>query len=309
MKTKFAVFLGILFWAGFIHGSSIDSSLLLHMPINGSINDAGPYRLVGSLQGGASFTIDRNGNSAGAVAFDGIDDFIRVPNSPILQSINAPFTFSAWVRVDGYFINYWIPFLGKSSSSSMHFVFAQDRNNDWWTAPQPSCGGLQGSSLPGFGNWYHLAFVRTLSSIKIYVNGQLLDDLSCSNAIVPTSDDLLIGAEPYSQLEFFKGAMDDIRLYNRALTEWELWDVTSTGSILSEGTPYFSNPVKSEVLFFDKVGEERIIRIYSTGGQLIKEAALLAGEQKMSVGEIGSGIYWIQRICNNKIHIGKLVIE
>ena len=66
---------------------------------------------------GATLTADRFGNANAAYGFDGIDDYISVPNSGSLQSPNAAVSVTAWAYVNTW-DNGWAAICAKSDNPS-----------------------------------------------------------------------------------------------------------------------------------------------------------------------------------------------
>ena len=73
------------------------------------------------------------------------------------------------------------------------------------------------------GEWHFLAGTWDGKIIKLYIDGELSSELECAGTLVPNNDPLYIGARGGTQ-RFLKGAMDEIKMYNYALTEGELRD-------------------------------------------------------------------------------------
>ena len=71
--------------------------------------------------------------------------------------------------------------------------------------------------------WFHFVISRSATEAKFFVNGNLVD--SKTNLVAPNlcqSDGLGIGADSYSNREGLEGKIDDIRIYNRVLSETEI---------------------------------------------------------------------------------------
>ena len=73
------------------------------------------------------------------------------------------------------------------------------------------------------GEWHFLAGTWDGKTIKLYIDGELSSELECAGKLVPNNDPLYIGARGGTQ-RFLNGAMDEIKMYNYALTEGELRD-------------------------------------------------------------------------------------
>ena len=77
-----------------------------------------------------------------------------------------------------------------------------------------------GSSLP-FGQWRHLAVVFNGSQVQFYVNAILVSTQPLAASIQARGNPLNIGADTRPS-QFHKGLLDEVRIYNRALTLSEL---------------------------------------------------------------------------------------
>ncbi|MEK6874555.1 MAG: LamG domain-containing protein, partial [Nanoarchaeota archaeon] len=165
-------------------------------------------------------------------SFDGVNDMIRVANASNFKPTTA-LTLGAWVKPNAF------PAWAK--------VFSLDyRSDGTWTAPyiaydlMPSAGTTGrptmevaiGGSLKQItstvilstGVWSYLVGTFDGTNISIYVNGVLANSTSASGTIdYGTSRDLAIGAaSPYISQEYFNGSMDELEIYNRALSAAEI---------------------------------------------------------------------------------------
>ena len=77
-----------------------------------------------------------------------------------------------------------------------------------------------GSAMP-LGQWSHVAIVFDGTQASFYVNGALVSTRPVSASITARGNGLRIGADANTQ-QFFKGAIDDLRIYRRALTAAEI---------------------------------------------------------------------------------------
>ena len=76
------------------------------------------------------------------------------------------------------------------------------------------------------GNWYHVAVTKNGSSYKLYSNGQEVASASHGN-LETSSSPLLIGSV-YSDVYFFNGLIDEVKIYNRALSAAEVSKLAGT---------------------------------------------------------------------------------
>ena len=181
---------------------------------------------------GATLTSDRFARENHAYAFDGIDDYIEVSPPPSLSS--EAMTLSVWARYEP-----------RDFRGYTNCIVAQDDGNDDDQSRRVFQLSTEGGHIiwhrmigsrdpmcrtrvrPGI--WYHMVAVHDHGSNKLYVDGVLHD--SVDHGIWTHSDQPLhIGrkgtSEPYF---FFKGTIDDVRLFNRALHENEVRLLLSEG--------------------------------------------------------------------------------
>ena len=80
---------------------------------------------------------------------------------------------------------------------------------------------MGGPSASPVGAWTHVALTYNGSQLRLYVNGVQVASGAASGAIQSSTSPLWIGGnQPYG--EYFKGLIDDVRVYNRALTPAEI---------------------------------------------------------------------------------------
>jgi hypothetical protein len=147
----------------------------------------------------------------------------------LVDTVRNNYTVAAWVRLDslggfatavsqdgavnsGYFLQY----SGQDNRFAFSFVGIRA------LAPTP----------PTTGEWYHLVGVRDAAAgaLRLYVNGSLAGTASaCVGS--PAEGDTVIGRAQYggSQVDFWRGAIDQVHVYDRALTDAEVTELYSSG--------------------------------------------------------------------------------
>lgn len=196
--------------------SNLYLGLVAYYPFNGNANDATGNGNNGTISG-ATLTQDRFGVSGMAYQFDGTNNIItcNVPNIPIGAN---PRTVSLW---------------GKANPTA-----AGAANLAWWGTPQNLQGfGIiyngspytwQGESFGGGDdvdsgvfvdtNWHQIVVVYTNSQLSISIDGTQAASLSV--AINTGTSPLVIGAG--ASTAYFPGAIDEVRVYNRALSSSDI---------------------------------------------------------------------------------------
>ena len=211
--------------------TGLSTGLVAYYPLDGNANDASGNGNNGVVTG-ALPVADRKGTPNAAYAFDGVSANIAVPDSPSLGVTNA-FTISAWVKPNaGYGQEYVgaIEIVSKwgavgnasyslSTNAQGHVLFlTHDGVTSNWLKGQGQAQA-QPFVLP-VGQWTHVACVYSNGTKYLYINGQLYGSQQAPAPMVSTVG-LSIGSAPLL-LDFFNGAIDDVRIYNRALSAAEV---------------------------------------------------------------------------------------
>jgi PKD repeat protein len=171
--------------------------------------DASGNGNIANTVNGPSWVAGKHGN---AVSLDGVDDYLTVLNSSSLDVAGSALTLSAWVNPAA--ISHDSILVGKFWSATMSNPFYQYGVE------------LDGGVVPHFyvgtgGGVSHLAVVFNGTQAQFYLNGVLMGTSAVNASITARGNALRIGADANTQ-QFFKGLIDDLRIYNRALTAAEV---------------------------------------------------------------------------------------
>ena len=185
--------------------------------------DASGNGNTATLSNGASWVAGKHGT---AVGLDGVNDYLPVPNSSSLDVAGSALTVSAWLNPSS--ISGDSVVLGKFWGLTMSSPFYQyGLELDGGTIPHfyvGSAGGLSGgamgSGLP-LGQWSHVAVVFNGTQAQFFVNGALVATRPVAASMTARGNQLRVGADANTQ-QFYKGAIDDLRIYKRTLTASEL---------------------------------------------------------------------------------------
>ena len=207
---------------------TLESGLVAYYPFDGNANDSSGNGNDG-INFGAMLSTDRFGINNKAYDFNGINSLIEIPNSDDFLSLtsNNSFTLSAWVNFRDNIINKHYVFLEQfeSNTESWHWYFKDNSirygyHDGQWNAIEPF------SWVPETNKWYHLSLVRNLDMFHVYINGILVRSgaLLIGGNIVSPSAKLTIGYFK-KENQGFNGKIDEIRLYNRSLSEDEIKEI------------------------------------------------------------------------------------
>ncbi|MDA8142164.1 MAG: fibronectin type III domain-containing protein [Desulfobacteraceae bacterium] len=203
-------------------GSTLDVGLTAYYPFNGNANDFSTYANHGAPLGDIELVADRFGNENSAYGFDGVDDYINLGHPPQLNFPGrSPFTFSAWVRFNqpGLIINKF----NRVIAGQYQFFINEDRFLSLHREVTP--WKVNGATSLAPETWYYLCASYDGLTMRVYVNGNE-ENRQDSGAVadIGNSTDVFIGAglNVGSVGSFFNGAIDELRIYNRALTAPEI---------------------------------------------------------------------------------------
>jgi len=208
----------------------LDTSLLVHWPLDGNANDVSGNGYHGTVYGNPIWT---SGVSGGALAFDGTADYVKVDGYKGILGKTAR-TVSAWIKSPGSGVNMAIASWGAAVSGQQYLfgIFADGGVVVYSAGPYAKT--VQGILDD---QWHHVAVVLpndgspSLGEVQFYIDGVRQTNIQfTADAAIHTvaAEDLLIGAvsmSPGQATAFFQGFIDDIRVYDSALTEMEIQEI------------------------------------------------------------------------------------
>jgi hypothetical protein len=202
---------------------SSDKDLVAYYPFNGNANDKSSYGNSGTVHG-ATLTKDRYGNKNCAYSFNGIDDYIEVPDDPSLR-ITDEITVMLWTSME-YGAGGNDPRLVSKGGDYDGFELCTDGPQGYGTiSVRLAPPSLVVKDLLTAGKWDHIAAVVDQEFIKLYLNGQLKDSIKRNGPILESSQPLCIGQKSIWGWDKYKGKIDDVRIWKRALSEKEIFSL------------------------------------------------------------------------------------
>jgi len=173
----------------------------------------------------------KDGKINESLNFDGSDDYVDCgDDSNIDLSEFSAYSISAWAKLDAKGSDRVITSKGDANTGLIWY----DIVDDDWKAHASGAYAMWQKESPVIGKWYHIVNVWDGNEFSIWVNGTKGDNTgSISNLNDSTADPLLIGTRGSvtSPNSLFDGQIDDVRIYNYALTESQVQSVYNNGSI------------------------------------------------------------------------------
>lgn len=217
--------------------------LVAYYSFDGNLKDGSVFKNDGesvAMKGTSKYVIGKNGKAISISK----GSYIRVPSKDQLN-FDTEFTVSLWLKLDNagtypllyrlnpaignennndYTYNLSVKSWGNNNNNTKLMLQTKAYNSDYWSTKKgPALTGaftytenkVQATS------WLHYTYTYKAGELNFYLNGKLIetkkfsDDLNICNA----SGDLLIG---YDNKTFLNGAIDELKLYNKCLTQKEV---------------------------------------------------------------------------------------
>ncbi|MFA6109945.1 MAG: LamG domain-containing protein [Candidatus Latescibacterota bacterium] len=181
----------------------------------------------GTLTGGVTKTIGKVGQ---ALSFDGVDDYVNtVPASGLAGS--ATFTVSFWAKPVSTVSNKMaVAIRNEQSNVTLFGIYPADNVTGagarvFWN----NASIIDENGVERAGSWHHYLFVsRSSTNHELYVDGQSVGTSAISRALPNPLSNITIGAW-YPTNQHFNGALDEVRIYNRALSATEVSSLYNLG--------------------------------------------------------------------------------
>jgi len=221
------------------------------------------------------------GKVNGAMEFDGVDDYVSIPDSSIWDFERNNFSVSFWFTKENRGWDHGNALSFGSGSNNLQFDF-DDRDGGGW--------GVwvywRGSGVPSVrlknnysdGNWHQLTFTRTNDIFSLYLDSLLLNSTSIVSNLT-FSGGAYLGSD-HGVTSYWKGMLDEVRIWNRSLSTDEIqqqyygslnkyasdkWLFTSTPQNYTGTYTYFasvttnesvteSTPVQNLTMQFSRIG-------------------------------------------------------
>lgn len=192
--------------------------MIAYYPFNSNANDLSGNNNNGTVSG-AIPTTDRKGILNRAFLFDGVNDYIEINNSSSLN-LSQAISISFWARFNSE-ANFYMPYVIIDKYGSWGITTRETEVS--WTVSTSNGEFSFWSSDFQLNAFYHFVMVYDGSYSRVYANGVLQSTLPATGLLTTTTNNIFIGRHQIHDTDYhFDGALDDIRIYNRALTQQEI---------------------------------------------------------------------------------------
>lgn len=175
------------------------------------------------LQNGTTFAAGQVGQ---AFSFDGVNDYASIPYSTNWEFGANNFTIDFWLykvsNLHGYIARDATTLFSPWIIGSNDKIYMTSNGSSWDIVSGASMGMIPVNT------WTHIAVTRNGSTFTVYNNGNVVSTWVSSAAIAPNANPLSIG-KVQNQTNF-NGRIDELEIFNRALTQSEIQSIVNAGS-------------------------------------------------------------------------------
>lgn len=303
-----------------------EPGLVAHYPFEGNANDATPYNNHGAIGGNPTFQpVTNRPNAAGmSVVFDGEGDSIVAPNA--VHLISDYTTVGFWIRVDGQNLNdaeayvldfgHWSERWKISLPQHLRIVWTTNGNNLQFDEFISDMDAKDGNELV-IGFWWYVTMVHDGTDDIIYIDGVEVNRKPVATELNSTALPLGMGNNPIEGGQFFEGSLDEVKIYNKALTGDEILQLYSTGTtgikdLQNELNAYveilYPNPTVNELTIKHGFGvsENLLIRIFDATGRQVGAQRIAAQDMdngiiNLDVAGLQGGMYSLNFVLGGKV--------
>ena len=189
----------------------------------GTVSDQSGHGHDGIFRGNAQWT---DGRIGGALDLDGQGSYVLIEDEAALN-LKSEITVACWVNIRSVTSD-WMPFITKRNDS-WRLSTGPDRDASFHLGlnNQPS-GARVTTQWPGtVGEWHHVTATYGSQTMRLYVDGKLWATEYYAGGITTNNSPVTIGANLPNL--YYDGFIDDIRVYNHALSAADVEELASMG--------------------------------------------------------------------------------
>jgi hypothetical protein len=269
--------------------ANIKTGLQAFYPLNGNANDLSGNGNNGVIVNAASSSVNRFSNPMSSYSFNGINSYIYVPNSSSLNFKNS-FSVSTWVKAENTQNFFHILGKGRDVHSASN-TFALTRNGFQVVTSTGTSQNTISSvnySIASLNGWNFIvsSVDVTKNTMNYYLNSMLVATAFISSVNITTPLDFVFGKHNHAGAEYwFKGSIDNTRLYSRAINQLEI------SELYQEECPGFVASFSYENTSYPKTATSAVPVGTFTGGYFLPASGLslntITGEVNPSLSNPG----------------------
>ena len=297
------------------------SGLLAYYPFNGNANNEVNIGYNGLISG-PTLTEDHTGNPESAYSFDGQTNLIDL-GTELGNFGKGDFSLSYMFKLEGSKGSFFSPDIKQNQ-----YVLSKN-GTDLFSGLliTPSGEGKlilrlwvnnRGISTPNENkfdnNWHSVVVIKSNNVVSTYYDGIFSTSTFSDPININNFEPLYIGASTAMgpTLTYFKGKIDEVRIYNKALSETEANQLNTLNSVtgindfdINQDIVISPNPAKTKLIISNHEGSNA--SIYNILGVLVLKTEITSNP--IDIASLQSGLYLVHIEKNGKKAIIKLVVE
>jgi hypothetical protein len=318
MRKLFITVILSLFLGACLFSQIPTDGLVLYLPFNFDANDHS-----GNGNNGITHEVYYLRGDRGVTAYFTPRSYVEIKDTGSLDFSNVTgLTIATWIRQEQDISGYIVVKMGTGGRTEYEYKLAVNFDGTINSAiVSPTSIQLLDSNGKLFLNeWYNvvLRWDRSDSTISIYRNGEL-NSLMYSNitSIQNTSVPLRIGQYIDELENSFRGSLDDLRIYNRPLSEDEIKSLYTSKVVTAldeipgtKGIDVYPNPVQSALtIVLPGFSGQAAFAICDVSGRIIVKGKLNSNESTIDLNSLRAGFYSIQIQDGNQTVSRKIIKE
>lgn len=196
---------------------NLTNGLVAYYPFNGNANDESGNNHNATVYGGSILTVDRFDRLNSAYGLDGNDDYIAL---------------GSWFNFQKFSIFLWVK-PGDKQTSYANIIDNNHTDYRSWVMQQwgsqlnqfyfgSTSGVITNAFILISNQWHSVAIVHDSTSFQLYIDNKLIEQKTITQKVVYDGSQNLSLGHWGGGGRFLKGNIDDVRIYNRALSEDEI---------------------------------------------------------------------------------------
>ena len=198
-----------------------DAGPVLHLALDGDAKDSGPSKLDGEVTE-LKACADRHGKAGGAMAFAGSGG-VEIPEHPSLDLAGGDFTISLWLKADAEGLAAHQVILDKAARGKLdYWLFLASGRLEVRFKGKNACLMSPVALTPN--RWHHVALRQDVKTFRLtlFIDGREALSTMLHSRPVRSGGPLRLGSSGIFRKGSFRGAMDELKIYQRPLSNKEI---------------------------------------------------------------------------------------